>query len=213
MACPRSTSTTSNRSRPSWKLPQETDSPVIMQASAGARKYAGESLPAPPHRRRRRSLPAHPGGHAPGPRPVPAICMGAIRSGFVGDDGRLAAGRRQDPVLLRIQRRRCHPPRGRNVPRHRRQRRRRAGAAWAPRNRPGWRGRRRRRRRRARSLPDADRPDQAADFVRQTNVDALWPSPSAPATAPTSSPASPPATSSPSSASRPSTPRIPNTTW
>ena len=28
----------------------ETDSPVIMQASAGARKYAGEDLPAPPDR-------------------------------------------------------------------------------------------------------------------------------------------------------------------
>jgi fructose/tagatose bisphosphate aldolase len=30
----------------------ETGSPVIMQASAGARKYAGEALPAPPDRGR-----------------------------------------------------------------------------------------------------------------------------------------------------------------
>ncbi len=34
----------------------ETDSPVIMQASAGARKYAGEVVPAPPDRGRRREL-------------------------------------------------------------------------------------------------------------------------------------------------------------
>jgi fructose-bisphosphate aldolase class II len=59
----------------------ELDAPVIMQASAGARKYAGEpscatrSWP-------RRSLPAHPDRHAPGPRPVAGHLHGAIRSGF-----------------------------------------------------------------------------------------------------------------------------------
>ena len=41
-ACPHSTSTIWNRCRRSCQAAAETDSPVIMQASAGARKYAGE---------------------------------------------------------------------------------------------------------------------------------------------------------------------------
>ena len=45
-----------------------TDSPVIVQASAGARKYAGAPLPAPPDSGGGRRVSAHPGGHAPGPR-------------------------------------------------------------------------------------------------------------------------------------------------
>ncbi len=37
-----STSTTSSRCRPSWKPAEEVGAPVILQACAGARKYAGE---------------------------------------------------------------------------------------------------------------------------------------------------------------------------
>ena len=55
-------------------------------------------------------------------------------------------------------------------------------------------------------------PEQAADFVRKPSW-TPWPSPSAPATAPTSSRASPPATSCRSPASRKSTPACPTPTW
>ena len=84
----------------------ETDSPVIMQASAGARKYAGEGflkyliqaavesyphIPVVMHQitASRRHLP---GRHQPGL--------------LQRDDGRLAEGRRQDHRRLRLQRRR-----------------------------------------------------------------------------------------------------------
>ncbi|MCK7494501.1 MAG: class II fructose-bisphosphate aldolase [Comamonadaceae bacterium] len=76
----------------------EVGAPVILQASAGARKYAGEtfikhliqaaveSLPA----RSRWSMHQDHGQS-------PAVCEGAIDLGFsLGDDGRLAAGGRQD---------------------------------------------------------------------------------------------------------------------
>jgi hypothetical protein len=55
-------------------------------------------------------------------------------------------------------------------------------------------------------------PEQAADFVKRRSS-TRWPSPSAPATAPTSSPASPPATSWRSTASRKSTAAFPTPTW
>jgi fructose-bisphosphate aldolase class II len=55
-------------------------------------------------------------------------------------------------------------------------------------------------------------PDQAADFVKQTHS-TRWPSPSAPATAPTSSRASRPATSSRSTASRKSMRASRTRTW
>ena len=58
------------------------------------------SLPAPPDRRRRRSLSAHPGRHAPGPRPVAGGLHGRDPLGLhLGDDGRLAGSRRQDGRL------------------------------------------------------------------------------------------------------------------
>ncbi len=53
-------------------------------------------------------------------------------------------------------------------------------------------------------------PEQAADFV-SARSSTRWPLPSAPATAPTSSRANPPATSWPSTASRKSTAAFPNT--
>jgi fructose-bisphosphate aldolase class II len=141
----------------------------------------------------------------------PAVCMGAIRSGFSRDDGRLAAGGRQDALLLRIQRR-GHPQGGR-VSRTPSASPSKANSAASARSRPaGRQGRRPRRRGHADPRAAADRPDQAADFVKQTGA-TRWPSPSAPATAPTSSPASRPATSSPSTASRKSTPASPTPTW
>ena len=48
----------------------QTGSPVIVQASAGARKYAGTIFAAPDSRRYRR-VAAYPGVHAPGSRHYP----------------------------------------------------------------------------------------------------------------------------------------------
>ena len=74
----------------------EIDSPVIMQASAGARKYAGEVFLRAPDRGRGRVVSEHPGGDAPGSRPVAGGVHPGDPSGLlVGDDGRLARGGRQ----------------------------------------------------------------------------------------------------------------------
>ena len=43
---------------------KETGAPVILQASAGARKYAGGTLPRTPHPRRGFILSGHSGRHA-----------------------------------------------------------------------------------------------------------------------------------------------------
>jgi fructose/tagatose bisphosphate aldolase len=84
----------------------EVGAPVILQASAGARKYAGEAFI-------KHLI------QAAMPRPTPniplvmhqdhgtsaKICAGRHRPGlWLGDDGRLAQGRRQDAVELRLQR-------------------------------------------------------------------------------------------------------------
>jgi fructose-bisphosphate aldolase class II len=85
----------------------EVGAPVILQASAGARKYAGEAFIKHLIQAAVRSLPAHPAGHAPGPRQSPKeICQGAIDLGFgsVMMDGSLMR-RRQDHCQLRLQRR------------------------------------------------------------------------------------------------------------
>ena len=55
----------------------ETNSPVIMQASAGARKYAGETFLSHLIAGGDRDLSASAGRHAPGPRPV----AGGVRVG------------------------------------------------------------------------------------------------------------------------------------
>ena len=83
----------------------KTDSPVIMQGSAGARKYAGEAflrhlilaaieyyphIPVVMHQDH---------GQSPG------VCTSRSTRASPGDDGRIAQRRRQDAVLLRIQRR------------------------------------------------------------------------------------------------------------
>ncbi len=84
----------------------ETDSPVIVQASRGARSYsqdnylrhlmlaAAELYPAAS-----RSAMHQDHGNSP------ATCKSAIENGFTSrDDGRLAQGRRQDAGRLRLQR-------------------------------------------------------------------------------------------------------------
>ena len=53
---------------------QETQSPVILQASAGARKYAGEAYPAAHGARGGRVASGHPDRAAPGPRRVARRC-------------------------------------------------------------------------------------------------------------------------------------------
>ncbi len=191
----------------------KTDSPVIVQASAGARKYAGapflrhlilaaiEEFPHIP-------VVMHQ-DHGTSPRRLPALHPAGLQ---LGDDGRLAEGRRQDPCRLRLQRPRDPADRGLR-PRLRRVRGRRAGLPGLPGNRHGRRGRRRRRRRRAGPQPVADRPGRGRRLRARRPRSTPWPSPSAPATAPTSSPSRRPATSCRSSASRKSTRASPTPTW
>ena len=75
----------------------EVNAPVIMQASAGARKYAGETFLKHLIEAAVESYPQIAGRDAPGPWPV----AGGVRRRdqsrlLVGDDGRLAARGRQD---------------------------------------------------------------------------------------------------------------------
>jgi ketose-bisphosphate aldolase len=190
----------------------QIDAPVIMQASAGARKYAGE-----PFLRHQilAALEAYP--HLPivmhqDHGQSPAVCMGAIRSGFtsVMMDGSLEADGKTT-ALLRIQRRRLQgnvkfahaigvsveaelgvlgsleTMKGDKEDGH--------GADGNM--------------TREQLLTDPTRPPTSSSKPTATR----WPSPSAPATAPTSSPRSRPATSSPSTASRKSTPASRTPTW
>jgi fructose-bisphosphate aldolase class II len=85
----------------------EVGAPVILQASAGARKYAGEAFIKHLIQAAVRSLPAHPAGDAPGPRPEPRRLPGRHQPGLrLGDDGRLAAADGKTIASLRLQRRR-----------------------------------------------------------------------------------------------------------
>ena len=86
--------------------------PVIMQASAGARKYAGEAFLRHLIEAAVEAYPDVPVCMHQDHGQSPAVCM-----------GRLALERRQDHLHLRIQSGN-HPPRGRNGSLHRRFRRR-----------------------------------------------------------------------------------------
>ena len=78
-----------------------------------------------------RGLAAGAAGDAPGPRPEPRRLPGRDRPRLqLGDDGRLAAGRRQDDRQLRLQRRR-HAQGGRHGARAAASRSRASSAAWA----------------------------------------------------------------------------------
>ena len=102
----------------------ETNSPVIMQGSAGARKYAGEAFLRHLISAAIESYPHIPVVMHQDHGASPAVCVNAIRSGFssVMMDGSL----KEDARVVRIQRRR-HPTRGRDLARSGRFGGRRAG--------------------------------------------------------------------------------------
>ena len=123
---------------------RETKSPVIIQASRGARTYSQDRLSGAPDAGRRRTVPRDPRGDAPGPRQQRRHLQVGHRAGLHHrHDGRLPDGGRQDALQLRVQRE-GHPRGRRAGARQGRDRRRRD-------RRPGrHRGRPRRRRQRAR---------------------------------------------------------------
>ena len=85
----------------------EVGAPVILQASAGARKYAGEPFVKHLIQAAIESWPKVPLVMHQDHGQSPDVCRSAIDLGFiVGDDGRLARGRRQVDRQLRLQRRR-----------------------------------------------------------------------------------------------------------
>ncbi len=80
---------------------KETKSPVIIQASRGARAICAGPLPLSPDAGRSRALSRDSHGHAPGPRQQLRDLQERHRAGLhQRHDGRLAEGRRQDPVHL-----------------------------------------------------------------------------------------------------------------
>ena len=84
---------------------RETQSPVILQGSAGARKYAGEPFLRHLVAAAVETYPEIPDRHASGPRRLPRCLHGRDPLWLhLGDDGRLAQGRRQDARRLRLQR-------------------------------------------------------------------------------------------------------------
>ena len=91
----------------------EVNAPVIMQASAGARKYAGEAFLRHLIEAAVESYPHIPVVMHQDHGQSPAVCMAAIRSRLhQRDDGRLARSRRQDRRVVRVQRRRVAQGRG-----------------------------------------------------------------------------------------------------
>ena len=120
---------------------EETDSPVILQASAGARKYAGEPFLRHMVEAAVETYPDIPSCLHQDHGASPAVCQASIRSGFtsVMMDGSLMEDMKT-PGELRLQRRR-HAPRRRDGARGRCVRRGRAGLPRV-RSRPGKRARR-----------------------------------------------------------------------
>ena len=79
----------------------EAGAPVILQASAGARKYAGEAFIKHLIQAAIESYPHIPLVNAPGPRTEPGRLPRRDRPGFqLGDDGRQPGGRRQNHCQL-----------------------------------------------------------------------------------------------------------------
>jgi fructose-bisphosphate aldolase class II len=82
----------------------ETGAPVIMQASAGARKYAGEGFLKHLIQAAVESYPDIPVVMHQDHGQSPDVCQGAIDLGFqLGHDGRQLRGRRQNHCQLRLQ--------------------------------------------------------------------------------------------------------------
>ena len=179
---------------------RETDSPVDRAGLARRALVLARQLPASPDACRGGALSRDPvamhqdHGNSPG-----HVHLRHRQRLHERDDGRLADGRRQDAGRLRVQRR--GHPRGRRVrPRPRRLRRRRARRRSAASRTASAR---------ATIAPDRPRPGRR---VRRAPASTRWPSPSAPATAPTSSRASRRAKCSRWTASRRSTSGCPTRT-
>ena len=85
-----------SRSRPSCRLPKSCDSPVILQASAGARKYAGEAFLRKMVEAAIEQYPDIPVCMHQDHGTSPAVCQQSMRSGFssvmmdgsLGEDGK-----------------------------------------------------------------------------------------------------------------------------
>ena len=173
----------------------------------------GRALPAPHGPGGGRDAPRHPDRAAPGPRREPAglPAVDPLRL-HQRDDGRLAAGRRQDAGELRLQRRRDARGRGDGA-RGGRVGRRRAGLPGFARDRP-WPARRTAcgAEGSSRTTSCSPTPSRPPTSSRSTGVDALAIAIGT-CTAPTSSRASPPATSWPSTASARSTRASRTRTW
>ncbi len=169
----------------------ETDSPVIVQASRGARKYSQDAylrhlmlaavelypqIPIVMHQDHGNS---------------PDTCQSAIDNGFTSvmmdgslkDDGKTPADYDYNVQVTKqvVRNGPCAGCLGR----------RRTGLPRFAGNRRRREGRRPRRRRRADARPTADRSGRSRAISSPRRASTRWPSPSAPATAPTSSPASP----------------------
>lgn len=85
----------------------EVNAPVIMQASAGARKYAGEVFLEHLIKAAIESYPAIPVCMHPGPRPESGCLPRRHQPRILFcDDGRLSDERRQDDLYVRLQRQR-----------------------------------------------------------------------------------------------------------
>ena len=98
VASPPSTSTTWNRPSPSWRRRPKLDAPVIIQALRGARQDANDVMLKHMMDACAEIYPQIPicvhQDHGNGP----ATCFTAMQARFyLGDDGRFAQGRRQDP--------------------------------------------------------------------------------------------------------------------
>jgi hypothetical protein len=105
----------------------EVGAPVILQASAGARKYAGEHFIKYLIQAACEAYPHIPLVMHQDHGTSPEICQGRIEPGlWLGDDGRLADDRRQDARIVRLQRGR-HPKSGGHGAQSWRDRRRRTG--------------------------------------------------------------------------------------
>ena len=192
---------------------KETGAPVILQASAGARKYAGEAFIKHLIQAAVEAYPQIPLVMHQDHGQSPDVCKGAINLGFssVMMDGSLEADGKIHRQL-RLQRRR-HAQGGRHGAQARRHRRRRTRLPGLAGDHEGRQGRRPRHRSHDDARAAADRSRSRPPTSSSAPSSTPWPSPSAPATAPTSSPASPPATSWRSTASRKSTAAFRTPTW
>ena len=158
---------------------RETSSPVIIQASRGARDVHERPLSLAPDAGRRRALSRDPGRAPPRPRQQARdVHLGDRPRLHERDDGRLARGGRQDAGVVRVQRR-GHEGGRRVRPRPRRHGRGRDRHARRDRGRT----------RLGRGAPD--RPGRGRRVRRSRPASTRWPSRSARRTAPTSSRRSP----------------------